>query len=155
LGEVFRPAPGVPKLPFAIILPLVVFLLVLLRSRRLGAALDAAPLSWLVGLQLYRVFGSAILAAWSRGDLAFVFALPPGLGDIPPGALALPVAYLLYRGAPGARAAAVAWNLLGIIDLVDAVAIGFLSAPGPLQLIVPNPPNAALGVFPTVLIPAF
>src|SRR6185436_5237776 len=46
----FRPRPrgAIPALPIAIFLPLLVGLPVLLRSRRVGAILDATPASWLV-----------------------------------------------------------------------------------------------------------
>ncbi|MBV8746777.1 MAG: hypothetical protein JO134_17200, partial [Xanthobacteraceae bacterium] len=50
---------------------------------------------------------------------------------------------------------AVAWNILGILDLVIAISIGFLTAPGPFQLIVPSTPNTLLGTYPTVMTPAF
>ena len=48
-----------------------------------------------------------------------------------------------------------AWNILGLVDFAIAIGIGILSAPGPLQIIVPDRPNAQLGTFPTVMIPAF
>jgi hypothetical protein len=127
----------------------------LLRSQRVGAILDAIPSSWLVGLQVYRVFGGIFLVAWSRGGISGTFALPAGSGDVLVGLLALPAAYLLWAGAPGARSGAIAWNVLGLADFAIAIGIGILSAPGPLQLIVPDRPNAQLGSFPTVMIPAF
>ena len=46
-------------------------------------------------------------------------------------------------------------SLLGLFDFAIAIAIGVLTAPGPLQLIVPDRPNAALATFPMVMIPAF
>jgi len=101
------------------------------------------------------VFGGIFLVAWSRGDLSGTFALPAGSGDVLVGLLALPVAYLLHAGAAGGRAAATAWNVLGLVDFAIAIGIGVLSAPGPLQLIVPDRSNVQLGSFPTVMIPAF
>jgi hypothetical protein len=153
----FRPRPGAPTpaLPIAIFLPLLLGLPLLLRSKRMGLLLDAAPASWLVGLQAYRVFGGIFLVAWSRGNMSGTFALPAGGGDVLVGLLALPVAYLLHAGAPGARRLGIAWNVLGLVDFAIAVGIGILSAPGPLQLIVLDRPNAQLGTFPTVMIPAF
>lgn len=151
----FRPRPGAPALPIAIFLPVLIGLPLLLRSKRIGALLDAIPASWLVGLQVYRVFGGIFLVAWSRGAISGTFALPAGLGDVLVGLLALPVAYLLYAGAPAARWVAIAWNILGLVDFAIAIGIGILSAPGPLQLIIPDRPNAQLGTFPTVMIPAF
>lgn len=153
----FRPRPGrgVPAIPIAIFLPVLLGLPLLLRSERVGAVLDATPAYWLVGVQAYRVFGGIFLVAWSRGDLSGTFALPAGNGDVLVGLLALPVAYLLYSGAASGRRAAIAWNVLGLVDFAIAIGIGVLSAPGPLQLIVPDRPNAQLGNFPTVMIPAF
>jgi hypothetical protein len=48
-----------------------------------------------------------------------------------------------------------AWNILGLVDFAIAIGIGILSAPGPLQVIIPDRPNSQLGTFPTVMIPAF
>jgi hypothetical protein len=151
----FRPRPGVPSLPIAIFLPVVIGLPLLLRSERVGSLLDATPPSWLVGLQLYRIFGVIFLVAWSRGGISGTFALPAGTGDVLVGVLALPVAYLLHTGAPAARPIAMAWNILGLVDFAIAIGIGILSAPGPLQVIIPDRPNSQLGTFPTVMIPAF
>jgi hypothetical protein len=151
----FRPRPGAPALPIAIFLPVLIGLPFLLRSQRIGSALDAVPASWLVGLQTYRVFGGIFLVAWSSGGISGTFALPAGAGDVIVGMLALPLAYLLHVGAPNARRLAVAWNVLGLLDFAIAISIGVLSAAGPLQVIVPDSPNTQLGTFPTVMIPAF
>lgn len=151
----FRPRPGVPAMPIAIFLPVLIGLPFLLRSERIGSVLDATPASWLVGLQAYRVFGGIFLVAWSRGAMSGTFALPAGMGDVLVGVLALPVAYLLHVGAPSARRLALAWNILGLVDFAIAVGIGILSAPGPFQLIVPDTPNTQLGTFPTVMISVF
>ena len=150
----FRARPGVPTLPPAIFLPLIVGLLLLLPSKRIGALLDAIPASWLVGLQLYRVLGGIFLVEWLHGRIPGEFALPAGSGDVLVGLLAVPVAYLLHKGARGATALAVAWNVLGIVDLASAVTMGTLTQPGPLQLIVPALPNVLLSSYPTVMTPA-
>jgi hypothetical protein len=157
LGDGFRPVPGQPNpaLPLAIVLPLILFLPLLLRSTAVASVLHATPAAWLIGVQLYRIFGGVFLVEWSRGEISSIFALPAGIGDTLVGLLALPVAYLLSRNTANSRRLAIAWNILGIADLLMAVSIGSLSAPGPLQLIVPDRPNVALGTFPTVMIPAF
>jgi hypothetical protein len=143
-----------PLLPLAIVLPLLIGLPLLLRSSTIGRILDATPAWWLVGLQVYRVFGSVFLAGWIAGNLPGIFALPAGAGDTLVGLLALPVALLLRSGARGALGLAVVWNVLGILDLVNAVTIGALTTPGPLQLIVPDHVNL-VSAYPLVLIPAF
>ncbi len=150
-----RPGGGAPRLPLAVFVPLIVALPLLLRSRRVAAMLDVTPPSWLVGLQVYRILGSAFLVAWIAGRIPGFFALPAGIGDVAVGLLALPVAVRLQSGNRGGRGAAIAWNLLGILDLTIAVGLGIASAPTPLQLIVPAHPNTLLGTYPTVMIPAF
>ena len=61
INGVFRTGaspPPVPLLPLAIFLPVIIGAPLLLLSKRVGQVLDAMPASWLVALQLYRVFGS-------------------------------------------------------------------------------------------------
>src|SRR6516225_525705 len=145
----------VPLLPLAIFLPVIIGTPILLRSKRMGQVLDAMPASWLIALQLYRVFGGAFLVGWARNVIPGVFALPAGIGDMITGLLALPVAIALAADTPAARRAAVGWNVFGLFDFAVAVSIGLMIAPGPLQLIVPSIPNTTAGVYPNVMIPAF
>src|SRR5229473_1066374 len=155
INGVFRPGNTPPLLPFAIFLPVIVGVPILLGSKRVGDVLDAMPTSWLVGLQVYRVFGGIFLVGWARGVVPGIFALPAGIGDMITGFLALPVAYYLASRNGDAARSAIAWNIFGLIDFTIAVGIGLAIAPGPLQLIVPSIPNAAAGLYPAVLIPAF
>ena len=145
---------GLPRLPIATFLPLLLFLPILLRSRRIGEILDATPPAWLVGLQLYRVFGGIFLVAWAQGRLSSAFALPAGIGDVTTGLLALPVAYYLSAGGRGGRQAAIAWNLFGLVDFTIALSIGILSSPG-VHLIVVDRAGIGTGTYPLVMVPAF
>jgi hypothetical protein len=155
INGVFRPGNTLPLLPLAIFLPVILGVPILLRSKRMGEVLDTMPASWLIGLQVYRVFGGLFLVNWARGVVPGIFALPAGIGDLMTGLLALPVAYYLASRNGGAARSAIAWNIFGILDLAIAVGIGLAIAPGPLQLIVPNIPNSLAGLYPTVMIPAF
>ena len=138
-----------PVLPLAIVLPVAVGLVLLMRSRRIATLLDATPPSWLVGLQVYRVFGGALLVQLALGNLSPAFAVPAGTGDVLVGVLALPVAFYLSRYPGSGRAVAVGWNLLGILDLVVAITLGFLASTGRIGS-VPRPL-----AYPLVMIPAF
>jgi hypothetical protein len=60
-----------------------------------------------------------------------------------------------YKGCRWSRFAAVGWNIFGILDLVVAITMGFLSAPGPFQLLAFERPNVLTTVFPLVLVPTF
>jgi hypothetical protein len=149
------PGGGPPLLPLAIFLPVIVGTPILLRSKRIGQVLDAMPSSWIIALQLYRVFGAIFLVNWARGALPGVFALPAGTGDVITGLFAVPVAIALASGAREGRKMAIAWNIFGLVDFTIAVGMGLITAPGPLQLIVPGVPNIGAGAYPTVMIPAF
>ena len=90
INGVFRAdASSLPMLPMAIFLPVIIGAPLVLLSRRVGWILDAMPPSWLVALQVYRVFGSWALAAWLRGALPGVFAVPAGSGDVLTGVFAV------------------------------------------------------------------
>jgi hypothetical protein len=156
INGVFHPGTTpLPALPLAIFLPLIVGAPVLLLSERIGQVLDAMPANWLVALQLYRVFGSWALAAWMSGALPGVFALPAGIGDVLTGLLAFPVAIAVATGTAGGRRAATLWNILGLADFAVAIAMGMITSPGPLQLIVPDVQSIGAGDYPGVLTPAF
>src|SRR6266851_4248355 len=142
----------VAPIPFAISVPLLIWIPALLRSKRIAAVLDAVSPAWLVGFQIYRLRGGVFLTRWVAGELPGVFALPAGVGDVLVGVLAVPVALLLQSGARSGRAAARAWNVLGIVDLLVAIAIGALTTSGRLAVATPN---TATRSYPLVMIPAF
>ncbi|MDH2405012.1 MFS transporter [Bradyrhizobium sp. SSUT18] len=148
-------ASALPLLPAAILLPVIVGAPVLLLSKRVGQLLDAMPPTWLIALQLYRIFGSQWLAYWMRGVLPGLFALPAGTGDVLTGLFAVPAALALATGTAQGRKAAVLWNLFGIADFAIAITLGMIMSPGAFQLIFPNGPSMALDTFPNVLTPAF
>src|SRR5712672_4200541 len=156
IDGVFRTsASPLPLLPLAIFLPLIIGAPLLLLSKRVGQLLDAMPTTWLVALQLYRVFGSQWLAYWLLGQLPGLWALPAGTGDVLTGLFAVTAAIALATGAAEGRKAAILWNLFGLADFAVAVTLGLMISPGPFQLIVPNGPSIGLDGFPNVLTPAF
>jgi len=102
----FQVRPGViPRIPIAVVVPVVVGLVAVTRSRRIAGAVDAAPLSWLVGVQAYRVLGGIFLLEWVHGAVPGAFAVPAGVGDMLVGLLALPVAIYAASGRRGGAAA--------------------------------------------------
>jgi hypothetical protein len=158
VNGVFQPIPGVtglPKLPIAIFAPVIIGLLVLLRSKSIAAVLDATPASWLIALQVYRVFGGIFLVNWVNGTAAGAFAWPAGIGDMFTGIIALPVAWRLASGAENGRSAAIAWNIFGLFDFAVAITMGVLTTPGRLQIFGLDIPASLAGTYPIVLIPAF
>src|SRR5437660_4990294 len=156
INGVFRTGVSpLPLLPSAIFLPVIIGAPLLLLSKRVGQLLDAMPRTWLVALQVYRVFGSQWLAYWLRGLLPGLWALPAGTGDVLTGLFAVPAAIALAAGTAEGRKAAMLWNIFGIADLAVAITLGMIISPGPLQLIGPDVSSIGLGSYPNVLTPAF
>lgn len=156
IKDVFRTgASTLPLLPFAIFLPVIIGAPLLLLSKRVGQVLDAMPASWLVALQLYRVLGSAFLAAGLIGTMPALFGLPAGIGDMLTGLFAIPAAAAVAAGTAEGRRAAITWNMFGLADFAVAITLGMITSPGPFQLIVPSVPSIGAGAYPAVLTPAF
>lgn len=145
----------VPTLPIAIVLPVLLGVFVLTRSRAVGSLLDATPASWLVGLQVYRVLGGMFVVYWIRGAMPAAFALPAGIGDVLTGLLALPAAVWVASGLPIGRRIGIRWNVLGLFDFAVAVTMGMLTSPGPAHLLALDHPNVQIAMFPTAMVPGF
>ena len=145
----------IPLLALMIVVPTAVVVFLVTRSKRIGVLLDAMPVNWLVGFQVYRVIGGVFLINWWLGNAPGIFAVPAGTGDVITGLLALPTAIMLANGRPGSGRSALVWNFIGISDLVLAVTLGALTSPGPLQHLAFDHPNLLTGSHPTAIIPAF
>ena len=156
INGVFRAgASPLPLLPLAIFLPVIIGAPLLLLSKQVGQVLDAMPATWLIALQVYRVFGSVFLAGALRGLVPAVFGLPAGIGDVLTGLFAVPAAIAVATGTAEGRKAAIIWNIFGLAEFAVAITLGLITSPGPLQLIVPTVPSIGAGAYPNVLTPAF
>jgi hypothetical protein len=144
-----------PALPLAVFAPVLLSLWLIFRSDSMAKIVDATPLSWLVGAQFYRVLGVIFLVLLGVGQLPWEFAVPAGCGDVLVGLFAIPIAFAASNGSKASSNAAFRWNVLGIIDLVVAVGTGFLTSPGPFELLAINHPNLLVSRYPLAMIPAF
>ncbi|HEV8608591.1 MAG TPA: hypothetical protein VGS98_00775 [Thermoanaerobaculia bacterium] len=141
-----------PRIAWAVV-PLVLGIALLAASPGLRRTIDAVPPDRLIGVQLYRVLGGVFLVGWALGIFPTVFALPAGFGDVLIGVTAPLVAKNLRNGYPLSRRLAILWNVVGLADLVMAVTLGVLSAPGQLQRFAFDRPNVAISEFPFVIVP--
>lgn len=148
-------ADQIPRIQFAILLPIALGLIMMLTSFQGRAVVAATPLSWLTAIQVYRALGGIFLILWYQGKLPGEFAIPAGIGDIIVGVTAPFVAWLNARGAASAASVTRAWNIFGILDLVVAVGTGFLTSPSPIQLLALDRPNELITAYPLVMVPAF
>jgi hypothetical protein len=146
-----------PLIPFFAIVPAAFVLLAVALSARLRAALGAASLPALVGVQLYRALGAIFLLLMVMGQVPGYFAKPAGWGDIVVGLSAPLVALALLRRSRGSTPLGYAWNVVGLLDLFVAVGMGTGILPQFIQAGVEGrvPSAAVMGVFPMLLVPAF
>jgi hypothetical protein len=144
-----------PLVQFALFTPIIGLLLLLLLTGRGQEIVLAVPQQWLIGAQIYRSLGAVFLVLWAGGRLPGEFGLPAGIGDIIVGVAAPLVAVIYAKGIRGAIALARAWNVFGILDLIVAVTMGFLTAPSLMQMLAIDRPNELITAYPLVMIPAF
>jgi hypothetical protein len=146
---------SIPVISFGIGIPIVLGAWLLAASGAFRALVEAIPLHWLIGVQLYRVLGAVFLVAYLQHRMPAEFALPAAVGDIAVGLAAPGVAYAVRKNRRSARSLARVWNIIGIADLALAVSLGFLTSPSTFQQLALDTPNLLITRFPFVLIPTF
>jgi hypothetical protein len=156
-------SPGNPPLALglAVVLPIVAFALVYNLRGAVWQFCQTLDLRLVVVAHTWRIVGIDFLVNSANGRLPAGFALPAGIGDIVIGVTAIPLALAIARGWGGTRKWFVAWNVLGMLDLVTAVsmgilysasAFGVLAGSGPTTLIMSQIPRSLV---PTFLVPLF
>jgi hypothetical protein len=144
---------GVPALGLTVALPVAALIGVFSALPSIRDAMLAIPLPALVAVNAIRILGVIFLVLFAAGKLPAPFAPSAGWGDIFVGLTALPVAWAMLRFGPRGRPLALMWNTIGIADLVNAVALGALSAPSPLQVFVGPPTSTLMTTLPWLIIP--
>jgi hypothetical protein len=156
LGGAYHVAPNsIPTIEFGISLPILLGVGLYLTVPAVRDLVMRLPHGWLIGLQFYRAGGAIFIVLWSLGLLPGVFGLPAGIGDILIGVTAPIVAFVYLRSGRKARVTVLAWNLLGLLDLIIALTGGFLTTPSRFQLFALDAPNLLVTQFPLVIIPTF
>ncbi|HLZ93286.1 MAG TPA: hypothetical protein VKQ28_16380 [Candidatus Acidoferrum sp.] len=138
----------------AALVPLIVFSLWFAASPAFRQFALSLPSSTLTALQASRIIGFIFVLLQVRNILPAIFAWPAGYGDMAIGVTAGFVAWKLAN--PTRRNSYILWQLLGILDLVNAVALGTTAS-----LIDPRSVSMApmtmlpLSLVPTFLVPLF
>lgn len=134
--------------PF-VILPLVLTL-ALLFTKGLRELLEHLPLKVLTQLQVFRVFVELILWLLFIQNLIPVQMTFEGYNwDVLTGITSL----LATRYLLNSNGGLIAWNLFGLILLVNIVTIAILSMPTPLRVFDNEPANRIVTVFPFIYLP--
>jgi hypothetical protein len=158
IGVLAFGAPGklsTPLLGAAVLIPVVVFSVVGFGSSVGRGRLQSVPIPALVALNVTRVLGVLFVLLYAAKRLPAPFAPIAGWGDIAAGATALPIALWAARQPDAARRALLFWNSFGLADLVTAITLGALSAPGPSRVFFDEPGSALMTSVPWILIPCF
>jgi hypothetical protein len=144
-----------PILGAAVLIPIAV-LSVVGFGRSVGRdRLQSVPLPALIALNVTRLLGVLFVLLYAAKRLPAPFAPVAGWGDIAAGAVAFPLALWVSRRPDIARSAVLFWNSFGLADLVTAVTLGALSAPGPSRVFFDEPGSALMSSVPYILIPCF
>ncbi|MEO0347136.1 MAG: hypothetical protein AAF229_12860 [Pseudomonadota bacterium] len=136
--------PGFLALNTLIMLLPGIFVAAALVSERVRAVVWLVPAYALIGIHVYRLGGGVIVQLGQEGLLPPYIAYTTGVGDMIVGATALPIAVWMSRGWRGARLAAGAWALFGLLEFTNAVVAVQLSFFG----IVPSEIEPAMVGFP-------
>jgi hypothetical protein len=102
-------------------------------------------------LQTYRVLGVSMAIQALRNALPAVFGLPAGFGDLFIGVTAPLAALTWSSGGRLGKVVFVLWNVLGLLDLINAVSLSVLAtftSSGPVTM-------APMRLYPLSLVPAF
>jgi hypothetical protein len=152
-------APGILSPVPAGILPFVLLVGLLFAGwfamPRFREALQSLPLSALIGVHAGRLGGLFFLLLYFDGRLSAPFAPVAAIGDMITGTIALVLAALLFLRMHVGKGWIGLWNAFGALDLVVAISLATLSAPGtPFRDFMEGPGTQAMTVLPWIFVPA-
>jgi len=101
----------------------------------------------LISLHIFRLLGVFFIIIYGYHLLPARFAFFAGLGDIITAIFAFPVARMVSKQKSGWKIAVYAWNIFGIMDIVDLLVIAVITGS--------NGNLREMAVFPFVWFPAF
>ena len=142
-----------PRPALAMLLPLPIIMLIAF-SKTGTRLLQTVPSHWLVFMQSFRIVVELLLLfAFMAGKLPVQMTFEGKNFDVVTGVLALPVGYLLARKKSYASKLGIAFNIVGIILLVNILVIAVLSMPTSIRYFMNEPSNTLVGQFPFILLP--
>jgi hypothetical protein len=133
--------------------PVALFVFCYLTSAQFREFVLSLDLRTLALAQVIRVVGIVFVILYFLGTLPGAFALPAGWGDFAIGITAPVVAWSWKRPFP--KRTFIVWNLLGSLDLVNAMILGVLASPSAMGILADDVTTRLMGQFPLSLIPTF
>jgi hypothetical protein len=142
-----------PRPGLAILIPLP-FVLVIAFSKKGTELLRAIPSQWLIRMQSFRIIVELLLLiAFLNNKLPIQMTFEGRNFDVVTGILALPVAYLVAQRKSYAPKLAIAFNVLGMLLLLNILVIAVLSMPTPFRYFMNEPSNTLVVQFPFIFLP--
>jgi hypothetical protein len=142
-----------PRVLLALLLPLP-FVLLIAFSKTGTKLLQLVPPHWLIFMQSFRIFVEILLwLAFTANMLPVQMTFEGGNFDILSGLLALPLGYILLKKKTFAPKLAMAFNVIGILLLLNILIIAVLSMPTPFRYFMNEPANTLVATFPFILLP--
>jgi hypothetical protein len=144
-----------PRIAFAVLPPLLIVLF-LAGSGRLTRLLAVLPPGWLIGAQVFRVAVEIVLWLLFLDNLLPVQMTFEGLNyDVLAGLTAPFIALYMARNPSRKKTVGVAWNILGLLLLLNIVTIALLSTPSPFRVFMNEPANTIVAHWPFIWLPGF
>ena len=142
-----------PRPALALLIPLP-FVLGFAFSKTGTQLLQQVPSYWLVLMQSFRIAVEVLLwFAFLAGKLPIQMSFEGRNYDMLTGILALPAGYLLMKKKTYLPAIVIAFNIAGILLLLNIIIIAVLSMPTPFRYFMNEPSNILVAQFPFILLP--
>ena len=147
----FSKLPPRPALVLLIPLP---FVLLFAFSKTGKQILQSVPPQWLVFMQSFRILVELLIwFAFLANKLPVQMTIEGRNFDAVTGLLALPVGYLLLKNKLYSPKIILAFNVIGILLLLNILFIAVLSMPTPIRYFMNEPSNTLVAQFPFILLP--
>ena len=142
-----------PRPAFAILIPLPIILLITF-SKTGTKIIKLVPSHWFVFMQSFRIFVEVLIwFAFLANKLPIQMSFEGRNFDILTGILALPVGYFLLKRKNFSPKLAIAFNITGIILLLNILVVAVLSMPTSFRYFMNEPSNSLVASFPFILLP--
>ncbi|HEU5166251.1 MAG TPA: hypothetical protein VFU29_11955 [Chitinophagaceae bacterium] len=147
----FSKLPPRPALAMLIPLPIIIFIAF---SKTGTQLLQTVPSHWLVFMQSFRIVVELLLLfAFMSGKVPVQMTFEGRNFDVLTGVLALPVGYLIARKKSYSSKLIIAFNIIGIVLLLNILVIAVLSMPTSIRYFMNEPSNTLVAQFPFILLP--
>ncbi len=143
--------------PRLMIAPLGCFIaiIVLAASKKFSGFLKNVPMHWLIYIQSFRIVMEVVLYQLAQHGIIHERMTFAGSNfDILTGITAIPMGYLVQRNKIS-KNGLLAWNIFGIVLLLNIVSIALLSTPYPFSIFKDAPVNTIVFYFPFIWLPGF